>query len=465
MGCGGSQDTGSETPTTPVQQQSVDTDAGEPAEALEEDHTPVARPSTNGALHAEGTSLVDEHGCTVVLRGVSTHGLAWFPAYVNQDMFEQLADWGANAVRLALYTEEYGGWCAGGDRAALRQLVLDGVRFAREADLYVIVDWHALSDNDPTTHQDEAIAFFRDISSELGDDPHVIYEVCNEPNGATSWASVRSYSEAIIPVIRDNAPHALCLVGTPEWCQRPDEAAADPLSVSNVMYTVHFYAATHKQDLRDRTEAAVKAGLPVFVSEFGICDASGNGAIDEGEADKWMALLDRLEISRMMWNLSNKDESSAMISSDCDKVFDLTDADLSQAGLWLKGMLGGANPVHPTAKAEGDSLESDAMGATFSTGQFACQANMTNSWQDGDKTVFQYELSLTNNGPDISSWEIAIPFSEPFEVVDGWNGSYEAEGSSLRIRNADYNGRIAAGATLGELGFQVKGSANLTIVP
>ena len=178
-----------------------------------------------------------------------------------------------------------------------------------------------------------------------------------------------------------------------------------------------------------------------------------------------MALLDRLEISRMMWNLSNKDESSAMIASDCDKVSDLTDADLSQAGLWLKEMLGGANPVDPTAEAEGDSRESDVSGTSFATGQFACRVSMTNSWQDGDKTVFQYELSLTNNGSDVSSWEIAIPFGEPIEVVDGWNGNYEVDGSILRIRNADYNGQLAAGATLGELGFQVKGSASLTIAP
>ena len=465
VGCGGSQDTGSETPTTPVQQQSADAKANESAEALEEDHTPIARPSTNGALHVEGTSLVDEHGSMVVLRGVSTHGLAWFPAYVNQDMFEQLASWGANAVRLALYTEEYGGWCAGGDRAALRQLVLDGVRFARKADLYVIVDWHTLSDNDPTTHQDEAIAFFKDISSELGDDPHVIYEVCNEPNGATSWASVRNYAEAVIPVIRDNAPHALCLVGTPEWCQRPDEAAADPLSISNVMYTVHFYAATHKQDLRDRTEDALKTGLPVFVSEFGICDASGNGAIDEGEANEWMALLDRLGISRMMWNLSNKDESSAMVKNACTKTSDLADDDLSQAGLWLKTMLGG-EVTTSEAPAEGSGAEEgEPSPSAIPGGQFEYQARLINSWQDGGKTVYQYELSFTNKGSDVSSWEITVPFSGEIEVVDGWNGTYEAIGHSLRIGNAEYNGTLAAGATLGEIGFQVKGSQDLKIVP
>lgn len=300
-------------------------------------HAPqeIARPSTAGALHVEGTRLVDSQGSVIVLRGISTHGLAWFGQYVNQEMFDQLTSWGANVVRLALYTEEYGGWCAGGDRDELLKLVLDGVSYAREADLYVIVDWHTLSDSDPTTHQDDAVSFFDQLSSTLGDDPHVIYEVCNEPNGTTGWETVRSYAEQVIPVIRAHAPSAVCLVGTPEWCQRPDLAAANPLDLPNVMYTVHFYAATHGQWLRDRTAAALDAGLPIFVSEFGICDASGNGAIDEDEANAWISFLDDRAVSRVMWNLSNKDESSAMIDPSCNKVGDLSEDDLTRTGQWL----------------------------------------------------------------------------------------------------------------------------------
>lgn len=298
-----------------------------------------ARPSTAGALRVDGSQLVDKDGSPVVLFGVSTHGLAWFPQYVNADLFQELSGWGANVMRLALYTGEYGGWCTGGDRTALRTLVLDGVEHATAADQYVIVDWHILSDNDPWQHIDDAKAFFSDISSALGDRDNVIYEVCNEPNGATTWEGVRSYAKEVIPLIRANDPDAIIIVGTPEWSQRVDAAVQDPLDEENVMYALHFYAATHKDDLRNRMASAVDAGLPIFVSEFGICDASGNGAIDEASADQWLATMDELGVSRVMWNLSNKDESSAMIQSGCDKVSGLSDGDLSQAGRWLRARL------------------------------------------------------------------------------------------------------------------------------
>ena len=459
VGCGGAATETEPAPAADRTQQQQETTAAEDEDAEEQpspegDQGTVARPSNTGALHVEGTHLVDKDGKTVVLRGISTHGLAWFPDYANAAMFQQLADWGANVVRLALYTEEYGGWCSGGNRDELRQLVLDAVEYATEADLYVIVDWHTLSDNNPATHQEEAIAFFDDVAGVLADHDNVIYEVCNEPNGATSWQDVRAYAQEVIPVVRRHAPEAVCLVGTPEWCQRPDSAAADPLDLDNVMYTVHFYAATHKQDLRDRTAQAIDAGLPVFVSEFGICDASGNGAIDEDEADAWMALLDELEVSRVMWNLSNKDESSAMISSACDKTSGLADTDLSQAGRWVRTML---DPSASMSEATSEDTV-QAVDAEHADGQFSWRAKVVNSWQDGDKTVYQYELALTNQGDGVSSWKVTVPFDQDIELVDGWNASYAVEGSDLILTNADYNGSIAAGQTLADIGFQVKAS-------
>jgi endoglucanase len=119
-----------------------------------------------------------------------------------------------------------------------------------------------------------------------------------------------------------------------------DKAAAKPLSFQNVMYTLHFYAATHKEDLRNRMTQAIDSGLPVFVSEFGICDASGNGAIDEDSANKWVETMNRYKVSYVCWNLSNKAESSALISSGCSKTSGFADSDLSQEGKWLKNVLG-----------------------------------------------------------------------------------------------------------------------------
>lgn len=303
---------------------------------------PLATPSTSGALQVIGSQLCDANGKAVQLRGVSTHGLAWFPQYVNQELFDEMReDWGANVVRLAMYTAESGGYCTDGDRDELCALVRDGVSCASKADLYIIVDWHILSDGNPLQNANAAEDFFARMSSELAENDNVIYEICNEPNGGTSWTDIKAYAERIIPIIRANDPDAVIIVGTPTWSQEVDKAANEPLDEGNVMYALHFYAATHQQDLRDRMAAAVEGGLPVFVSEFGICDASGSGSIDYESADAWVQLMDDLDVSYVCWNLSNKDEASALFKPDCDKVAGFTTNDLSAEGLWLWDVLHG----------------------------------------------------------------------------------------------------------------------------
>lgn len=189
-----------------------------------------ASPSKCGALRVRGTNLVDKKGRKVQLRGVSTHGLAWYPGYVNQKFFNELKKkWNANAVRLAMYTAEYGGYCTGGDQKELKKLVINGVKYAKKADMYAIVDWHILSDQNPNTHKKEAKKFFRDISKSLKSYSNVIYEICNEPNGSTSWKDIKKYAKEIIPVIRANDKDAVIIVGTPNWSQYVDEAAKSPI--------------------------------------------------------------------------------------------------------------------------------------------------------------------------------------------------------------------------------------------
>ena len=291
----------------------------------------------HGALHVENGKLTDDSGNTVQLYGMSTHGIAWFPQYINYDSFRTLRDdWNTNCIRLAMYTAEYGGYCAGGDKEQLKQLVKDGVSYATELGMYVIVDWHILSDCDPNQNKDEAIAFFREMTEAFADNDNVLYEICNEPNGGTSWDSIKSYAEEVIPVIRAQKPDAVILVGTPTWSQEIDKAAASPLDDSNVMYTLHFYAGTHKDDLRSRLETCVQNGLPVFVSEFGMCDASGNGANDFDSTTKWLDLLNKYQISFCCWNLANKDESSSVFKAASTTLSDWTDEDFNESGRWIR---------------------------------------------------------------------------------------------------------------------------------
>lgn len=332
----------SESTTAPEQTSVPETVEAQPAEteppsseALSVDaSTPFGQ---HGALHVENGKLTDADGNTVQLYGMSTHGIAWFPQYINYDSFRTLRDdWNTNCIRLAMYTAEYGGYCAGGDKEQLKQLVRDGVSYATELGMYVIVDWHILSDCDPNQNKDEAIAFFREMAEVFADNDNVLYEICNEPNGGTSWDSIKSYAEEVIPVIRAQKPDAVILVGTPTWSQEIDKAAASPLDDSNVMYTLHFYAGTHKDDLRNRLETCVQNGLPVFVSEFGMCDASGNGANDFVSTTKWLDLLNKYQISFCCWNLANKDESSSVFKASSTALSDWTDDDFNESGRWIR---------------------------------------------------------------------------------------------------------------------------------
>lgn len=328
------------TETTEAEEKKEETKPKKKVEA--ESGTPL---DNHGKLTLKGTDIVDKNGDKYQLKGVSTHGIAWFPEYVNQDAFESLRDdMGANLIRIAMYSGENNGYCTGGDQQKLKELVKTGVDAATNLGMYVIIDWHVLGDQTPQTYKEEAKAFFEEMSALYKDYDNVIYEICNEPNGGTTWADVKSYAEEVIPIIRKNAKDALIIVGTPNWSQDVDIAAEDPVTgYDNIMYAIHFYAATHKDNIRNKVTTALSKGLPIFVSEFSICDASGNGAIDYDQAAKWFDLIDENNLSYAAWNLSNKDETSSLISSSCTKTSGWTDADYSETGKWLKKQMHGEN--------------------------------------------------------------------------------------------------------------------------
>lgn len=298
------------------------------------DDTPFAK---HGTLSVNGVDLVDQNGKKFQLCGMSTHGLAWFPEYVNYNTFKFLRDdWNTNCVRLAMYTHEYNGYCSGGDKEWLKSLVKSGVEYASQLGMYVIIDWHVLNERSPITYKDEAAKFFDEMSKQFTGNGNVIYEICNEPNSGTSWNDIKSYANEIIPIIRANDPNSVIIVGTPTWSQDIDQAAASPLEFENVMYALHFYAATHTDWLRSRMENCINGGLPVFISEFGICDASGNGAIDINQANAWYDMIERYNISYMCWNLANKNESSSVIQSGCSKLYGWEDSELKDQGRWIR---------------------------------------------------------------------------------------------------------------------------------
>ncbi len=294
-----------------------------------------------GALHVSGTKLTDASGNVVQLRGVSTHGISWYPEYVNYDAFSTLKnDWGANVVRLAMYPKEYNGYLSGGDKNSLKQIIDNGVNYATQLGMYVIIDWHVLN-YAPSENTQEACEFFAEMASKYSGHDNVIYEICNEPVGADWNSNIKPYAESVISTIRQYDDHALILVGTNTWSQDVDAVIGNTLDDDNVMYVAHFYAATHKDNIRNKISAALNAGVPIFVSECSICDASGNGGIDYSSANTWLDFMNSNQISFIAWSLCNKAETSALISSDCTATSGWGDSDLTKTGIWFKKAISG----------------------------------------------------------------------------------------------------------------------------
>lgn len=430
----------------------------------------VTNPS--GRLKVTGSKLTDAAGNVVQLRGISTHGIAWFPDYINAECFKELhSNFGINVIRLAMYTAEYNGYCTGGDKNYLKNLIDKGVRYATDNGMYVIIDWHILSDGNPNTYIGEAKQFFNEMASKYTANNNVIYEICNEPNGGTGWQDIKNYANEIIPVIRQYDKDAVILVGTPNWSQYVDQALADSITgYENIMYTFHFYAATHRDDMRQNVQNAVNAGLPVFVSEFGICDASGNGGIDEDQSGKWIKMLNDNQISYVIWNLSNKNETSSLISSACNKFSGFTVNDLSECGKWFLKLMTGQLSLPENAGNISNNNQSDTNQSqggnqsTYGMVNVENSAKVVNSWQADGKTYYQYEITVTNNsGKPCGSWKTQITFSDNVELKDKWNGNFEVNNNVITITSVDYNGTLTNGESTGNIGIIVGGSSNLKI--
>lgn len=296
-------------------------------------NTPVEE---HGKLKVQGTQIVDQNDKEFLIQGVSTHGIAWFPQYINYETFKSLRDeFNVNTIRLALYSDTNAGY-----NKSLHSKVTEGVEYAKQLGMYAIIDWHILNDNNPNQNKQNAKEFFTEMSNKYKDYNNVLYEICNEPNGNVTWDNdIKPYAEEIIGLIRGIDKDAIIIVGTPTWSQDVDIVSRNPIqNQQNIVYALHFYAATHKEDIRNKLKTALENKLPILVSEFGICDASGNGQINIEEANKWIELLRQNKIGYVCWNLSNKNESSALINSFSNSLSHWKEEELSEEGKWLKSI-------------------------------------------------------------------------------------------------------------------------------
>jgi len=282
--------------------------------------TPVQK---YGRLHVDHLQLVSQDGKPVQLRGVSSYNIAGFDWLFGPSQLKELVQtFHAQVLRLAMYTDPLAQGYMGnpGLQKVMDKLIAD----TKAAGIYCIVDWHILRDGNPNLYKDAAVKFFTDLAQKYKDDPHLIFEICNEPNGTgVTWdGAIRPYAVDVLAAIRKSDPTRVVLVGTPTWSQDIDIAAKHPLDDPNVMYVFHWYAGSHGQPLRDKIDEARKT-VPVFNSEWGATADSGTGEVFPAQTAVWLKFLDDRNISSCNWSFGNVNEGSAslIVSYNSDAPF------------------------------------------------------------------------------------------------------------------------------------------------
>jgi endoglucanase len=288
----------------------------------------------HGHLSVKGTQLVDKNQNPIVLRGVSFGWLSMWPRFYNEKTVDWLKkDFNCTIVRAALGVE-LGQHSYIKEPEFAKEKMESVIKGAIKSDIYVIIDWHSHNIN-----LKEAAAYFDEISKKYGKYPNVIYEVYNEPDYET-WPEVKAYSEEIIKIIRANDPDNIILVGSPKWDQDVHLPAQDPIKgYDNLMYTMHFYAGTHKKELRDRTDQAIKNGLPIFVSESAGMEATGDGPMDYKSWQEYIDWMEEGKISWITWSISDKEETCSMLKKTADSDGNWKDSDLNESGLKTRELL------------------------------------------------------------------------------------------------------------------------------
>lgn len=262
----------------------------------------------NGQLHIKGSQLLNEQGESLQLAGMSLFWSQWQPQYYNQESIGILKDyWNVSVVRAAMGVE-HGGYLD--HPKAEKEKVFNVIDAAITHGIYVIVDWH---DHKAEEHITEAKTFFREVAEKYGDYPHLIYEVYNEPLQVSWDDTLKPYHEEIIAEIRKFDADNIIVCGTPNWSQDVDDAAENPIEGENIAYTLHFYAGTHQDELMQKAEKAIEAGLPIIVTEFGTTEADGDGMVYRKDTQKWLKFMDKHKLSWCNWSIADKDEASAAL--------------------------------------------------------------------------------------------------------------------------------------------------------
>jgi endoglucanase len=286
--------------------------------------------------------LLNQQGQPAQLRGISLSWSIWAGRkYYNPDVVSWLkADFKINLLRVSMAVEPDSGYLQ--DPVGQEQLVTKTIDAAISNKLYVLIDWH---DHHANKNLAQSKAFFAKMSKRYAGVPNVIYEIWNEPE-RIDWSVIKNYAEQVIAEIRKNDKQNIIVVGSPSWDQDVDVAAKDPIpEVSNVAYSFHFYASDpgHQARLMAKADEALRLKLPLFVTEWGVGEANGNGEFNITKTDKWLKWMEANQLSWANWNITDKKETTAILNPGAFAKGHWPTADLTPAGLYIRDQLNRLN--------------------------------------------------------------------------------------------------------------------------
>ncbi len=418
--------------------------------------TPV---SQNGQLSVNGTKLVNQNGYPIQLRGMSSHGIQWFSQCLTDASLDAVAnDWKADIFRISMYIQE-GGYET--NPTYYTNLVKTLVNKVTARGMYALIDFHMLTPGDPNFNTSRAITFFTEMANTFKNNNNILYEICNEPNGNVSWASIKNYANQVIPAIRNIDNDAPIIVGTRAWSSlglsegsSAQEIVNSPLTFPNILYTFHFYAKSHGESYLNHLEWAADR-LPIFVTEFGTQEASGDGPNDFNMSQRYINLMRTKKISWVNWNYSDDFRTGAVWTTGTCGGTNWTTGRLKEAGAWIRNnILSPADDFGGTPAPQNIALNKNVTVTSIEdntlTGPNAVDGNGSTRWASAegiDPQTITVDLGAAYNINRIRiNWEAAYGKNFLVQVSnDNSNWSTVRDVQNNTSVTNDYTGLAATG--------------------
>nr|ABW39342.1 glycoside hydrolase family 5 [uncultured bacterium] len=380
-----------------------------PADAM-----PAGSPvATHGKLSVSGSKIVDKSGTAVQLKGMSffwsNSGVGGI--FYNEKVISWLAhDWKVDVLRVAMGAETDGtnkGY-SDGDKATQELLARAAIEECIKRGVYVIIDFHSHKE-----HRSEAVTFFKDMATSYGKYPHVLYEIWNEPLDAgggngVSGGTIADYASTVGSAIRNtNGAEGIIIVGSPRWSSQP--GSVNVSGVTNVAYSMHFYAAEHRDSYRnDMTSAA--SSKAIFATEWGTTNAKAKGGIDKTESDKWISEMDKNKIGWANWSISSQtkdnDDATSILSGGGTQG-GWSDNDFTESGKYIRGKFpkgNGTYKVTVTQPAAGGKIDVSKLKSSYGWGEsLELTAVPNDGWE-----IKTWTGNATGNSPSLKGLFYAL---------------------------------------------------------